>query len=73
MRRRYQAGETKAILKSGIGYLIFKLISQCAITDEELARTSVYAIAIDSWSGKENWAERAEQSGEWTPICHAEP
>ena len=25
------------------------------ITDEELARTSVYAIEIDSWSGKENW------------------
>jgi nitroimidazol reductase NimA-like FMN-containing flavoprotein (pyridoxamine 5'-phosphate oxidase superfamily) len=35
------------------------------ITDQELARTSVYAIAIESWSGKENWKERAEQSGEW--------
>jgi nitroimidazol reductase NimA-like FMN-containing flavoprotein (pyridoxamine 5'-phosphate oxidase superfamily) len=28
------------------------------ITDKELARTSVYAIAIESWSGKENWKER---------------
>jgi len=27
------------------------------ITDSELARTSVYAIAIESWSGKENWRE----------------
>jgi nitroimidazol reductase NimA-like FMN-containing flavoprotein (pyridoxamine 5'-phosphate oxidase superfamily) len=35
------------------------------ITDKELARTSVYAIAIESWSGKENWKERAEQSREW--------
>jgi len=27
------------------------------ITDSELARTSVYAMAIESWSGKENWRE----------------
>jgi nitroimidazol reductase NimA-like FMN-containing flavoprotein (pyridoxamine 5'-phosphate oxidase superfamily) len=35
------------------------------ITDQELARTSVYAIKIESWSGKKNWPERAEQSDEW--------
>jgi hypothetical protein len=38
------------------------------ITDKELRATSVYAIRIDSWSGKENWADRADQSDEWTPL-----
>ncbi len=38
------------------------------ITDKELARTSVYAIVIESWSGKENWKDRADQSDEWTPL-----
>jgi len=38
------------------------------ITDQELKRTSVYAIAIDSWSGKRNWPERADQSEEWAPL-----
>lgn len=38
------------------------------ITDKELKRTSVYAIAIDSWSGKKNWADRADQSDEWPPL-----
>ncbi|MCK6625856.1 MAG: pyridoxamine 5'-phosphate oxidase family protein [Anaerolineae bacterium] len=38
------------------------------ITDKELKRTSVYAIAIDSWSGKRNWAERADQSDEWPAL-----
>ena len=37
------------------------------ITDGELARTSVYAIDIESWSGKENWPEQAKQSDEWPP------
>jgi nitroimidazol reductase NimA-like FMN-containing flavoprotein (pyridoxamine 5'-phosphate oxidase superfamily) len=39
------------------------------ITDKELKRTSVYAIAIDSWSGKRNWAERADQSDEWPALA----
>lgn len=39
------------------------------ITDKELAITSVYAIAIESWSGKENWKEQAEQSDEWSPLA----
>lgn len=38
------------------------------ITDKELKRTSVYAIQIEAWSGKENWKDRADQSEEWTPL-----
>ena len=38
------------------------------ITDKELARTTVYAIAVESWSGKENWEKQAEQSDEWLPL-----
>ncbi len=38
------------------------------ITDKELKRTSVYAIQIEEWSGKENWKDRADQSDEWHPL-----
>ena len=38
------------------------------ITDQELKRTSVYAIAVESWSGKENWPEHADQSDAWPPL-----
>ena len=38
------------------------------ITDKELKHTSVYAIQIEGWSGKENWKERADQSDEWSPL-----
>ena len=38
------------------------------ITDKELKRTSVYAIQIMEWSGKENWKERADQSDEWPAL-----
>ena len=37
------------------------------ITEPELARTTVYAIRIDSWSGKENWDELAEELPDWPP------
>jgi nitroimidazol reductase NimA-like FMN-containing flavoprotein (pyridoxamine 5'-phosphate oxidase superfamily) len=37
-------------------------------TDKELRRTSVYEIKIESWSGKENWPERADQSDEWPAL-----
>jgi len=37
-------------------------------TDKELNRTSVYGINIDSWSGKENWKGRADQSDEWPTL-----
>ncbi|HZY46136.1 MAG TPA: pyridoxamine 5'-phosphate oxidase family protein [Anaerolineae bacterium] len=42
------------------------------ITDEELKRTSVYAIAIESWSGKRNWPEQADQGDEWLPLIAAQ-
>ena len=38
------------------------------ITDKELRATSIYAIQIEAWSGKENWEARADQSDEWTPL-----
>jgi nitroimidazol reductase NimA-like FMN-containing flavoprotein (pyridoxamine 5'-phosphate oxidase superfamily) len=38
------------------------------ITDKELRATSIYAIQIEEWSGKENWKDRADQSDEWTPL-----
>lgn len=38
------------------------------ITDEQLKRTSVYAIAIESWSGKENWVDQADQTPDWPPL-----
>lgn len=38
------------------------------ITDKELRATSVYAIQIEAWSGKENWKERAGQSDEWPAL-----
>jgi nitroimidazol reductase NimA-like FMN-containing flavoprotein (pyridoxamine 5'-phosphate oxidase superfamily) len=37
-------------------------------TKKELDRTSVYEIRIESWSGKENWQERADQSDEWPGL-----
>jgi uncharacterized protein len=39
-----------------------------AATDQELKRTSVYEVKIKSWSGKENWKERADQSDEWPAL-----
>ncbi len=38
------------------------------ITEKELKRTSVYELKIESWSGKENWNERADQSDEWPAL-----
>ncbi len=38
------------------------------ITEAELKRTSVYALAIDSWSGKRNWPDHADQSDEWAAL-----
>ena len=39
------------------------------ITDQELKRTSVYALTIDQWSGKRNWPDRADQSDEWLALA----
>jgi uncharacterized protein len=38
------------------------------ITDKELKRTTVYAMQIESWSGKENWKDKADQSEEWPAL-----
>lgn len=38
------------------------------VTEKELKRTSVYALRIAAWSGKENWKEQAEQSDEWPSL-----
>ena len=38
------------------------------ITEKELRATSIYAIKVEAWSGKENWDERAEQSAEWPAL-----
>lgn len=38
------------------------------ITDKELRATSIYAIQIEAWSGKENWEDRADQSDEWPAL-----
>ncbi len=38
------------------------------INPQELKHTAVFAIAIDRWSGKRNWSERAEQSEEWPAL-----
>ena len=40
------------------------------ITDNELKRTSVYGIKIESWSGIRNWGERADQAenNEWPDL-----
>jgi nitroimidazol reductase NimA-like FMN-containing flavoprotein (pyridoxamine 5'-phosphate oxidase superfamily) len=38
------------------------------ITEKELAATNVYAIVIESWSGKENWPDQALQSNAWQPL-----
>jgi nitroimidazol reductase NimA-like FMN-containing flavoprotein (pyridoxamine 5'-phosphate oxidase superfamily) len=38
------------------------------ITEQELKRTAVYAIAIESWSGKRNWPAQAKQSEDWSPL-----
>jgi nitroimidazol reductase NimA-like FMN-containing flavoprotein (pyridoxamine 5'-phosphate oxidase superfamily) len=38
------------------------------ITDGEIKRTSVYAIAVESWSGKRNWPDEAIQTDEWERL-----
>ena len=41
------------------------------ITGQELKRTSVYAITIEKWSGKDHWPAQAEQGDEWPPLGEA--
>jgi nitroimidazol reductase NimA-like FMN-containing flavoprotein (pyridoxamine 5'-phosphate oxidase superfamily) len=63
--------ENKEEKKKGLNNLIKKYFPDMKpgkdfrpITDEELLHTSVYAISIESWSGKRNWRDQAEQSNQ---------
>jgi nitroimidazol reductase NimA-like FMN-containing flavoprotein (pyridoxamine 5'-phosphate oxidase superfamily) len=38
------------------------------ILDSDLARTSVYSLAVERWSGKENWQPGAEQTDAWPAL-----
>ena len=38
------------------------------ISEEDLMGTNVYVVKIESWSGKENWKEKAEQTDDWPPL-----
>ncbi|AWT35702.1 NimA [Deinococcus arenae] len=38
------------------------------ISDADLARTAVYALSIERWSGKENWADGAAQEDGWPAL-----
>jgi hypothetical protein len=38
------------------------------ITDAELRQTSVYAVTIQQWSGKENNKEMTDQIDDWEPL-----
>jgi nitroimidazol reductase NimA-like FMN-containing flavoprotein (pyridoxamine 5'-phosphate oxidase superfamily) len=38
------------------------------VTDQELKRTAVYELRIESWSGKENWQDSADQSDDWPAL-----
>ncbi|MFC4637467.1 pyridoxamine 5'-phosphate oxidase family protein [Deinococcus hohokamensis] len=39
------------------------------ISAADLARTSVFSLAIDHWSGKENWKDSAIQDEGWPPLA----
>lgn len=38
------------------------------ILDADLARTSVYSLAVTGWSGKENWQPGADQTPDWPAL-----
>jgi len=39
------------------------------IGDADLARTAVYSLSIERWSGKENWALAAAQTADWPALA----
>ncbi len=41
------------------------------ITEQQLKQTSVYEILIDSWSGKENWEDKAIQIEDWPALSES--
>ncbi|CAM3625275.1 pyridoxamine 5'-phosphate oxidase family protein [Deinococcus frigens] len=38
------------------------------ILDADLARTSVYSLAVTRWSGKENWPPMTDQTEDWPAL-----
>lgn len=38
------------------------------ITDDELRHTSVFAVTITEWSGKENWKDMTDQIDDWPAL-----
>ncbi|MDV6375799.1 pyridoxamine 5'-phosphate oxidase family protein [Deinococcus arenicola] len=38
------------------------------ILDRDLARTSVYSLAVERWSGKENWHPMTDQTDDWPAL-----
>lgn len=38
------------------------------ILDADLARTSVYSLAVERWSGKENWQPMTDQTDDWPAL-----
>ncbi|PCI33503.1 MAG: NimA [Alphaproteobacteria bacterium] len=60
--------------KAGLYALIDKYFSPMALNEdyspirpEDLKMTTVYALDIDSWSGKENWKERTDMDDQGWP------
>lgn len=66
-----QGAEAEAALYGLIGKYFPRLTAgqeYRPITSKELASTSVYALQIESWTGKENWMEQADQLPDWPPL-----
>ena len=38
------------------------------ISEKDVKGTNVYVVKIESWSGKENWKEQANQVDSWPPL-----
>ncbi len=65
------AEEQAAVLHKLIGKYFSEMeggVEYRPVTEKELRQTSVYEVRIESWSGKENWKERAVQSDEWPAL-----
>ncbi len=75
--RTLQDGEEKRRALDGLLIKYFPAMpsgrEKRPITAQELKRTSVYTIRVESWSGKQNWPERADQSNEWPALDAQRP
>jgi nitroimidazol reductase NimA-like FMN-containing flavoprotein (pyridoxamine 5'-phosphate oxidase superfamily) len=65
------AGEIRSVLNSLLAKYFPRLhpgVEFRPISDNEIARTSVYSLEIESWSGKENWHPQADMVDDWPPV-----